>query len=194
MNEALTDEDLTWLARKISEVRADLRANPRWHRRLELFIDGLIWAYSVDGFDGERVVQDGRIPAGSRLKEAHFRHVPCTDAARRALGRGDLKSVKREHIVPRNVLRRSVLKLDTPEDTKRVLDTYARVALVDAEEEGRLGVSEMPRGWDKDVDWSKPPTHLPSAWARYQELTDPPVVPRFGDGRIAWDEPATGST
>lgn len=182
----LAHEDRLWIAKKICEVREEVRAASRWQRRLDLFVDGLIWAYSVDGVDGDHVVQDGLVPAGRRLKESHLRHVPCTDLAREALRREVPRSIIREHIVPRAKVREIVRCVITPEDTKRVLDTYARVVLVHEMEADILDSRQMPGDWGAGVDWSKPPGQLPDGWARYR-TNEAPIVPKWNDGTCAWD-------
>jgi hypothetical protein len=159
-----------------------------WRRRLELFIDDLIWAYTQStvlmAIESSRT---GAPPAGGKLRPQHFDCVPCTDAARNAFVRGDLKSIVREHIVPRAVMRRIVLQVVTRDDTRRVLDEYAKVALVDSHEATRLTKSTMPRGLA--VDWSKLPSQLPDAWARYRNADHPRILPKWSDGSLAWDRP-----
>ena len=184
--ERLSDEDLLWLAEKIHSFREDLRLHPRWRRRIELGIDGLLWSASVDGVSEGTVVQDGWIPSGQRLREEHFQVAPHTEAAWGALRAGNLKAIEREHVVPRATLRKIVLSTPTASETKRVIAAYSLVALVHEDECGRLvHASKMPQDWAQGVDWSTPPAQLPSAWARY-EAAQPQVVPRWHDGRSAF--------
>jgi hypothetical protein len=182
--ERLSPEDLLWIAKKIHDYRLDLTNHPRWIRRVEIAIDNLLWSASVDASTPAKVVQDGWVRSGQGLSEFHFENVPHTEEARNAFDAGDLKAIKREHVVPRSKLLKIVLETATPEDTVRVLHAYARVVLVHKMECKRLlPVSDMPKDWDAKIKWSRLPAQLPSPWTRYDRAV-PPVVP-LRDGRPA---------
>jgi hypothetical protein len=182
----LSDEHRTWIANRIHGYRDDIAQHPEWEGRLRIAIDNLLWSYSVDSLVGGKVVQDGWIAAGTRLREHHFRNAPSTESARKAFRTGDHKAVRREHIVPRAVLYRLVLRTGTPGDTKRILDAYALVALVTTNEAGRLQQRTMPKGWDHEVEWGALPERLPDAWARYRKCRPEPVLPLTPNGAAAY--------
>lgn len=178
----LVHEDLTWIAERIHQYRHELLRHPSWKHRLNDAVDVLIWSASVDQRLGDVVQKDGLVPAGQRLREAHFRNVPHTADAWTALREGRLKSIVREHIVPRSKLRAILFQTSATADSIRVLNEYARVALVEATEAKRLKPSkDMPKGWDAHIDWSRSPLpqKLPSAWARYEQAKPPVVVGHY---------------
>lgn len=184
MTSPLCSTDYAWIAEAVMRIRQDIATSPRWRRRLEMSIDNLLWAASVDGVDDDGTVgQDSWVASGGGLKAHHFDRVPATDAARNAFAARDLKSIKREHVVPRAVLRKIVLKTGTAHDTQRVLEAYARVALVHDHEARKLPTSTMPRGWPGATTWSPLPAPLPDAWARYRAEG---IVPTHPDGTPAY--------
>lgn len=189
MVEKIAHEDLVWIAERIHAYRATVATHPRWRCRLFDAIGTLIWSASVDGRVGNAIKKDGWVPSGSYLRETHFKNVPHSEKARAALETGELKSIKREHVVPRSKVRKIVLQTATIDDTIRVLREYSIVALVHQSEIGRLKPSSnMPSGWDDRVDWTRTPLprELPSPWKRYEKAKPDPVLLRYHDGRPAF--------
>lgn len=184
----LTHDDILWIARRIHEIRATLHTHPDWSVRTMDLIGVLLWSASVDGRDGERIIKDGWIPSGGRLKSIHFKRSPYTYKAFAACQSGLLTSIIREHIVPRNTIRTILLKTSKIDDSVRIIKEYSIVALLEKSEEKRLKPSNnMPKGWDAGIDWSQSPLPpmLPSPWARYSNAL-PQVVPTYSDGRRAF--------
>jgi len=172
----LSDDDMSWVATKIHEYRQDLLEHPRWRSRIEYAIDNLLWSPSVDASSPHEVIRDGWVRTGQELTGVHFQNVPHTAGARTAFLGGNRRAIRREHIVPRRKLLAIVGCTSTPDDTKRVLVAYARVALVHETERKRLKPAfDMPEGWDAAIEWTSLPAQLPSPWARYQ-YADPPVI------------------
>jgi hypothetical protein len=175
----LQHKDFLWLAERIHAQRKALADHPRWARRIEIEIDNLLWSASVDGVSGEVIVQDAWVRSGQSLRAEHFANVPYTKNAMDAFRAGALKTIKREHMVPRSRLRVIVGQIANSADTARVLEAFARVTLVHEDECKRLVPSDdMPRNWDASVDWTHPPETLPDPWARYRTAR-PAVVPLY---------------
>lgn len=186
MIERLSHEDFVWIAERVHGYRTVIAEHPGWSSRLLDAIGILIWSASVDGRDGGAIRKDGWVPAGKSLRDVHFKNVPFSEMARRSLERGELTSIKREHVVPRDKVREIVLQTAHIDDTARVLKEYALVALVHETETSRLKPSsKMPQGWDARIDWthSPLPRELPSPWARYASAKPEPLVLRYYDGR-----------
>jgi len=180
--------DITWIAERIHEYRKALKAHPAWNCRVKDVIGVLIWSVSVDGKLGDVIKKDGWIPSGGALRDLHFKNVPYTAEARKALANGDLKKIKREHVVPRDKLRSILLQTDNIADSVLVLKAYSIIALVHENETVHLKPSSgMPKGWDQEFDWARTllPADLPSPWARYANAS-PPIIPQHYDGRPAF--------
>lgn len=181
----LDSNDLRWIAERIHEQRDALSAHPQWECRLMDLLAVLVWSASVDGRAGNNVKKDGWIPSGKNLAAIHFERAPYTEKAFTALNNGQLTSIEREHVVPRDTLRAILLQTSTIEDSVRVLKEYSIVALVhESELKDIRPRSKMPDGWAANMNWSKTPlpTVLPTPWARYA----PRIVPRHHDGRLAY--------
>jgi len=186
--EPLAIADITWIAERIHDYRDVLRTHPTWECRIKDVIGVLVWSVSVDGKVGGVIRKDGWIPSGGRLKELHFKNVPHTAKALEALATGDLKKIKREHVVPRDALREILLRTTNIDDSVRVLKAYSIIALVHEKETENLKPSKtMPEGWDREVDWARTPLQadLPSPWARYA-MAKEPIIPKYYDGRPAF--------
>lgn len=180
---SLGSTEKEWIARRIQQHGAALRAHPSWRGRLHDEIDILLWCYSVDDVVEGQIAKDAWVASGARLRDVHFSRVPHTADAWQRFCEGQRSQIRREHIVPRAYLRSIAVQVESTEDLVRVLDEYARVALVTSAEAKRLRPSStMPRGWDDAVSWARPPLALPNRWARYRAAT-PPVCPRLIDGR-----------
>jgi hypothetical protein len=171
----LGPEEKRWIAERLQQHCGALPEHPIWEDRLRDEIDNLLWSYGVDGLVDGRVVKDGWLPAGKRLRQCHFHRVPFTDEALAAFAGGAPKQVKREHIVQRSFLSKIIGGIPSVDDVVRVLDAYAQIALVtEAQMRCAKPRDNMPREWGVGVDWTRPPSLLPDPW------------PRHFDGRQAW--------
>ena len=145
--------------------------------RIDDMLDALLWSYNVDGIDDGALLKDGWLPARRGLTKMHAERVPCSAAAREAIANSPRSAeVKREHVVPRKMLKEVVRKIKSVERMKTILDKYCIVVLVTADEETGTQAEtksnglakQMPTGWGTDVNWTDTPVdELPTAWQRY---------------------------
>lgn len=96
------------------------------------------------------------------------------------------KRLRHEHVVPRALVVDEVVRLKspTPEDVRRVFDTYALGCVVTVEEMSRLDRSfrkSMPDGWNAP---GRPGG--PDVWARYAAARVQPIGPLMWRGKSAW--------
>lgn len=146
-------------------------------RRIDDMLDSLLWSYNVDGKSDGNFRKDRWLPARGELTMMHAERVPCSAAAREAIANSPCSAkVRREHVVPRKMLKKVVRKIKSVERLKTILDKYCIVVLVtEAEEAGAQAdtksnglARQMPKGWGKDMNWTDTPVYeLPTAWQRY---------------------------
>lgn len=150
-------------------------------KRIDDMLDPLLWSYNVDGIYQGELLKDGWLPAAGRLTDTHSERVPRTAAARQAIANPKCSTlVRREHVVPRKMLKQVIRKIDSVERLKAILDKYCIVALVTVDEmqlpeaggqadaKSRRLAPQMPEDWGYDVNWTDTPIDkLPTAWRRY---------------------------
>jgi hypothetical protein len=125
-----------WLVDEVVRTLNTLKHPPAHAAWLEKHLDNLLWYWSVDRMKAGKVCRDAIAQGGG--EGTVFASQWHTRMAREAHQGVPSKQIRRDHVVPKKVLRTVLLDAGTVELVMQVLERYCFVVLIHVDEDTKL--------------------------------------------------------